>query len=100
MKNYSDILHKLSYNIDSSHVDYRNMDIDIFIPENKEEIIEILNKAIEDNKKVIIRGGGTNLVGNVLPSKNSYIIDVSKLNKIIDYSNESVILEPGVVLVI
>ncbi len=98
MKNYSDILHKLSYNIDSSHVDYRNMDIDIFIPENKEEIIEILNKAIEDNKKVIIRGGGTNLVGNVLPPKNSYIIDVSKLNKIIDYSNESVILEPGVVL--
>jgi len=98
MNNYSDLLHKISYNIDSSHVNYKNMDVDIFIPENKNEIINVLNLAIENNKKIIIRGSGTNLVGNVLPPKNSYIIDVSRLNKIIKLDNDIITVESGVIL--
>lgn len=98
MENFSDLLHKIAYNIDSSHVDYKNMDINIFIPENKEELLRVVNDAILNNKKIILRGSGTNLVGNVLPPNNSYIIDLSKLNKIISFENNSVKLEPGVVL--
>lgn len=98
MKKYSDLEHKISYNIDASHMDYKNNDISIFIPESKEDIKKIVNNAILKKKNIILRGSGTNLVGSCLPCKNSYIIDLSKINNIYKIENNSITVDPGVVI--
>nr|MBR6100194.1 hypothetical protein [bacterium] len=54
MKSYNDSLHNLIYNIDASHLP-QNEDVEVFIPENKEDIVDIINKAIKENKKVLCR---------------------------------------------
>ena len=41
MKSYNDSVHNLIYNIDASHLP-QNEDVEVFIPENKEEIINIM----------------------------------------------------------
>lgn len=95
MKSYNDSLHNLIYNIDASHLP-QNEDVEVFIPENKEDIVDIINKAIKENKKVLCRWWWTNLVWNCLPWKNSIIIDLSKMNKIVDINNDYVVVEPWI----
>jgi hypothetical protein len=43
MKSYNDSLHNLAYNTDASHL-LQNSNIEVYIPENKDEIIEIVKK--------------------------------------------------------
>jgi FAD/FMN-containing dehydrogenase len=54
MKSYSDSIHTLVYNTDASHL-LQNNAAEVFIPETREEIIAIVEKAIKENKKVICR---------------------------------------------
>lgn len=98
MNKLSDSLHKIIYNIDASHIDLKNMNVDIFIPENENEIKDIINDAISNNKEIIIRGAGTNLVGNCLPVDNCYVLDLSKINNIYKIENNSITIDPGVIL--
>jgi FAD/FMN-containing dehydrogenase len=49
---------------------------------------------VKENKKIVCRAGGTNLVGNCLPSKNTIVIDLSALNKILEQSASSITVEP------
>jgi len=97
MNKILDELHQIIYKIDASHLNVDASGYNIFIPENKNEVIEILQNAIDNNKKIIIRGSGTNLVGNCLPISNSYVLDMSKLNKIYELNNDSITIDPGVV---
>jgi FAD/FMN-containing dehydrogenase len=54
MKSYNDSIHNLVYNTDASHL-LQNVSTEVFIPENKDEVIDIVKKAITENKKVICR---------------------------------------------
>ncbi len=92
----SDNIYKYIYSIDASHLEAPICD-SIYFPESKNDIFDILKIAITENKKISLRGAGTNLVGNCLPSDNSIIIDFSKLNKI-NFENNNLIVESGVVL--
>lgn len=97
MKTYSDTLHSLVYNTDASHIK-QQFSIDVALPSNKEELLVLLQKAVNANQHVLLRGGGTNLVGNVLPQENSLVIDCSRMNSILKINDESVVVEPWVVL--
>lgn len=94
--NYSDPIHDIAYNNDASHI-ANDFSTQVFLPEDKEEIIEIVKQAIKKNKKIVCRWAGTNLVGNCLPIKDCFIIDVSKLDKIIEQKDTYVKVEPGVI---
>ena len=83
MKSYNDPLHNLIYNTDASHFE-NNEKTEIFLPKDKNEIIEIVQKAIDENKKIVCRAWWTNLVGNCLPNKDTIIIDISKINNVIN----------------
>lgn len=98
MKNFSDLIHQISYNTDASHLHNNVNDFSVFIPENIEEIKKCVTLAIQENKKIILRGSGTNLVGNCLPTHNSYIIDISKLNHVINLENNTITIEPGIIV--
>ena len=93
MHSYKDPLHNLIYNTDASHFE-NNEKTEVFLPKNRNEVIEIVENAVKENKKIVCRAWGTNLVGNCLPSKNTIVIDLSALNKILEQNVSSITVEP------
>ena len=65
-----------------------------------EEVSEIMKYSYENNIPVTPRGSGTGLVGSAVPLHGGIIIDLSKMNKILelDEENLTLTLEPGVLL--
>ncbi|MBM6838463.1 FAD-binding oxidoreductase, partial [Clostridium saudiense] len=72
----------------------------LVFPVNTEEVSNILKYAYKNNIKVTPRGAGTGLVGGTVPTEREIILDLSKMNKIInlDKSNFTVEVQSGVVL--
>ena len=65
-----------------------------------EEVSAVLRFANQNNIPVTPRGAGTNLVGSTVPHKGSIILDLSRMNRIleIDKENFTATVEPGVIL--
>lgn len=65
-----------------------------------EEVSSIMKYAYENNIPVTPRGSGTGLVGAAVPIHGGIIIDLSKMNKILELDEENLTLtvEPGVLL--
>lgn len=65
-----------------------------------EEVSKIMKYAHEHNIPVTPRGSGTGLVGAAVPLKGGIVIDLSRMNKILelDQENLTLTLEPGVLL--
>lgn len=65
-----------------------------------EEVSRIMKYAYENNIPVTPRGSGTGLVGAAVPLKGGIVIDLSRMNKILelDEENLTLTLEPGVLL--
>ncbi|NOZ46781.1 MAG: FAD-binding protein [Chlorobi bacterium] len=92
-----DELSKITYATDASV--YREKPLAVIIPEEKNDIVEIINFAKEHKIPVIPRGAGTSLAGQVVGK--GIIVDFSKNFKRIIEVNENekwVRIEPGVVL--
>lgn len=70
----------------------------ITYPESKEQISEILKLANEENIPVTPYAEGSGVVGGAIPVKGGIIIDMKKLNKIIEINdkNLTVTVETGV----
>jgi len=58
-------------------------------PESAEQVAKIVQLANEVKIPVIPRGAGTSLSGGVIPIQGGIIIDLSKMNKIIEISIEN-----------
>ena len=67
---------------------------------NAEEVSKVMKYAYENNIPVTPRGSGTGLVGAAVPLKGGIVIDLSRMNKILelDEENLTLTLEPGVLL--
>ncbi|WP_297417856.1 FAD-binding oxidoreductase [Clostridium sp.] len=67
---------------------------------NTEEVSKVMKYAYENNIPVTPRGSGTGLVGAAVPLKGGVVIDLSRMNKILelDEENLTLTLEPGVLL--
>ena len=65
-----------------------------------QEISEVMKYAYENNIPVTPRGSGTGLVGAAVPLKGGIVIDLSRMNKILelDEENLTLTLETGVLL--
>jgi len=66
-------------------------------PTNKDQIINMIKFANKDSNNFTIRGAGTNTVGGCVPA-NTVVVDMSKMNKILEWDRDSVLVEAGVVL--
>lgn len=67
---------------------------------NKEEIVKIMRYANSHVIPVTVRGSGTGLVGACVPVQKGIVLDVTKMNRILELDEENMILvvEPGVLL--
>ena len=72
----------------------------VVLPENKEQICQIVKIANENNIPIVTRAAGTNLVGGCIPLKGGMVMHLSKMNKIlnIDRNNLTCTVQPGVVV--
>ena len=71
----------------------------IIVPQNKTQISEILKIANNNKIPVVPRGSGTSLSSGSLTPYGGIVLDVSKMNKIIELNieNNIVEVEPGVI---
>ncbi len=67
---------------------------------NTKEVSEVMQYAYENNIPVTPRGSGTGLVGAAVPLNCGIVVDISRMNKMLelDEENLTLTLEPGVLL--
>ena len=77
---------------------YKNTPLAVVLPENTQEVSEILKYCNNENIKVIPRGAGTGLSGGALPLNDAILLGLGKFNKIldVDFNNNCVVTQPGV----
>lgn len=69
----------------------------VVLPENKEQICQIVKIANENNIPIVPRAAGTNLVGGCIPLKGGIVLHLSKMNKILSIDKDNLIctVQPG-----
>jgi glycolate oxidase len=77
---------------------YMKMPEVVVLPENAEQIADIVKLANKSNVPIVPRGAGTGLASGASPVKGGIVLSVERMNKIleIDHENMFMIVEPGV----
>lgn len=77
---------------------YKCMPLAVVLPRTTEEVAAVLSFCHENDVKVVARGAGTSLCGGALPSEDSIVVGVSKMNRIldIDYDGRTARVESGI----
>jgi FAD/FMN-containing dehydrogenase len=72
----------------------------VIFPKSTQQISEIMKLCYENNQKVVIQGGLTNLVGSTITRKNDLVISLDKMNQIeeIDEKSRTITVQSGVIL--
>ncbi len=99
----TDLNSKINYFYDAVEINDRpdvNENSIIVKPKSTEEVSEIMKYANNNSIPVVVRGGGTGLEGGAVPTKESIVISMERLNHIIeiDENNMMATLEGGVTL--
>ena len=71
----------------------------VVFPNSSDEVGAIMKIARQEHVPVIARGAGTNLSGGTVASRGGIVLELSRLNRIldIDIAQHRVVVEPGVV---
>ena len=96
--NFSDaLIDRVAYSKDSS--EYKHRPDAAAWPLNATHVSEILKLANADYFPVVARGAGTSLAGLAVPQHGGLILDMGRMDKIIDINIEDrlVVVQPGVV---
>ncbi|QCU89183.1 FAD-linked oxidase C-terminal domain-containing protein [Thiomicrorhabdus sediminis] len=77
---------------------YRQKPLAVALPENVDQVRQVLKLCKQYQTPVITRGSGTGLAGGTLPQADSVILGLAKLNQIlqIDPLQRTAIVQPGV----
>jgi len=77
---------------------YRQLPRLALLPSNTDQIKSIVDICREYNVPIVARGAGTSLSGGALPHSEGVLLNLAKLNKIleIDPGNRTATVEPGV----
>ena len=77
---------------------YRQLPMVVVLPENTQQVAEVLRYCHDEGIKVVPRGAGTSLSGGALPLGDGVLLGMAKFNRIreIDFENRVAIVEPGV----
>jgi glycolate oxidase subunit GlcD len=70
----------------------------IVFPESRDQVTEILKVASKQGVPLTPRGGGASFQGSSLPVRGGIVLDLSRMNKILEISKEDMIaiVQPGV----
>ena len=71
----------------------------VVFPDSTAEVSAVVKIAHRELVPVVARGAGTNLSGGTIPSHGGIVLELSRLNRIldIDTSRQRAVIEPGVV---
>ncbi|MBW2064125.1 MAG: FAD-binding protein [Deltaproteobacteria bacterium] len=97
-KNYTDqLLDLVSYTYDAS--DHSTRPEAAVFPESADQVSRILKLANQNRIPIVARGAGTSLTGSVVPVLGGIVLDMCRMNKIIDIrvADRLAVVEPGVV---
>jgi len=77
---------------------YKQMPLAAVLPTTTGQISRILKFCKANSIKVIARGAGTSLCGGALPSEDSIVLGVSKMNAVLDinYKNRTARVQTGI----
>ena len=77
---------------------YKQKPLAVALPSSVDQIKKVLEICKKNNTPVVTRGAGTGLSGGALPLKDSVVLGLSKLTRIlsIDPEAQTAIVEPGV----
>lgn len=77
---------------------YRSLPLAAFLPETKEQVVNIVKRCQQENIPIVTRGAGTGLSGGAHPIEQGILLNLSKLNKIHEINHELryAQVEPGV----
>lgn len=72
----------------------------LVFPLNTQEVSSLLRYAHENHIPATPRGAGTNLVGSTVPVKGGIILDLSRMNRVLELDEDTMTLtvEPGILL--
>lgn len=90
-----------AYSFDCAHIPFdKNYPKVVVIPQNTQQVSEILKIANKRRIPVIARGAGSNHAGGCNPVKGGIIIHFSQMNKILEINNQDLTckVQPGVVV--
>jgi len=98
----SDICDRLCFSRDVTPLCYKWIDLyelppyicDIVVsPENTEDVVKIIRFARNKKLKIFVYGGGSGVVGGVIPTEKGITIDMSRMSGIMDFDEESSTIE-------
>lgn len=74
--------------------------IAVVFPKNTGELSSIMKVCFENNQKILVQGGLTNLVGSTKTFKDEIIVSLERMNKIeeIDEKSRTITLQSGVIV--
>ncbi len=77
---------------------YKQMPLAAVLPNTTEQVSRVLKYCKANGIKVIPRGAGTSLCGGALPSEDSIVLGVSKMNRVldIDFKNRTAQVQTGI----
>jgi glycolate oxidase len=87
----------ISYGFDASGIE--ETPSAVIWPENAEDVVKIMKYAHENGISVVPRGAGTGMTGGAVPLKESLVLSMERMNRIIDLDTENltVVVEPGLI---
>jgi len=62
-------------------------------PENTEEVAEIVRLSAKHNVTLVPYGGGTGVVGGAIPLSGGLVLDLKKMNRILEVNDESLLVK-------
>ncbi|MEO0829284.1 MAG: FAD-binding protein, partial [Pseudomonadota bacterium] len=76
---------------------YRCPPLAVVLPSSTEEVAAILKVCHEEQVPVVPRGSGTSLAGGALPTADSVVLGVSRMNEVLetDYDNRVIRVQTG-----
>ncbi len=77
---------------------YRQLPMAVVLPDNTQQVVDILRYCKANKIKVVPRGAGTSLSGGSLPLADGIILGLGKFKRIleIDVANRCAVVQPGV----
>ena len=77
---------------------YRQVPKLVVLPENIDQVLQILEICHEYNIPIVGRGAGTSLSGGAVPHEDGIVLSLAKMNRIleVDALNRTATVEPGV----
>jgi FAD/FMN-containing dehydrogenase len=91
-----DELTLVTYSMDISPVPAQRPSFVVF-PENRDDVVAVLRTANEYRVPVTVMSGGVNVVGACIPEKDGIVIDLRRMDRIVEINTDSgyVVVEPG-----